>query len=298
MQIRALTKTGPIWNQELRQIGVKITSKPAPVAKESLSPELSPEELLAQHQVNTVQLRHFTKAESPQLLREDEIPLEEGGQIHLDNLLEALHETSNHFNLENALALHGQTQEWVNDIKQNMFLGTASHDTTYGLHLSGDFGSIEIDLDALQPHKLIAFFLETLGQYSDDELQQHYSALGSHQTVSSAFLENTIQGATLDEKAQELIHIANTLEAELSLAPTPDSPDILELLHEFLTLLQQLDHDLRSIQDHQQKIEHQNKKISDSFSTQLQERLRRLKQQAVKTENPLWKAVKESVLAF
>lgn len=294
MQIRALNKTAPIWNQEFRQIGVKITSRPAP----SVEASLSPEELLAQHHVNTVQLRHFSKADPSQVLREDEIPLEEGGHIHLDNLLEALHETNNHFNLENALALHGQTQNWVNEIKQSMLLETEPKETHYGLHLSGDFGSIEIDLDALQPHKLIAFFLETLGQYSDDELQQQYQALGHHQTVSSAFLENTIQGAALDEKAQELIHIANALEAELALAPTPDSPNILELLRTFLDILQQLDHDLRSLQNEQHKIEHQNKKISDDFSVQLQERLRRLKQQAATTEHPLWQTLKESALAF
>ncbi len=277
MRISTLSKTGPLWNNpQLQQIGIKVTHRPAPL----------PEEPLHDPTVSTVQVRSFSRAEPEQLLNEQDIPLaSEEGHLHLDKLLGALHQVSEHFNLENALQLHAETESWVNTIKGTMNL---EPEAKHALQLQGNFGSIELDLEQLQPDHLHQVFAQALALLSDTALQAQLAELGGHQHISGGFQT----AGTLDPKVLELIEIANQLEDKLVLAPSPDSPDILMLLRAFREILEQLGIDVEAIQKQQSTLKMQTQKITDTFAEQLQIRLRRLQQYAQHAHAAEWDTVK------
>lgn len=276
MRISTLDKTGSLWNNpQLQKIGITVTHRPAP-----------PEEPLHDPTISTVHVRSFSRAEPEQLLKEQEVPLtSEAGRLHLDNLLGALHQVSEQFNLENALQLHAETESWVNTIKGTMNL---EPEATHALQLQGNFGSIELDLEQLQPDHLRQVFAQALAVLSDAALQAQLAELGGHQHISEGFQAESV----LDQKILELIEVANQLENKLVLAPSPDSPDILILLRAFREILAQLGIDTEAIQKQQSTLKMQTKKITDTFAEQLNVRLRRLQQYAQTARSAEWDVVK------
>lgn len=276
--------TSPLLNTQLQQIGVRIRPKPsepnrlpnADIAEAPLSDLL----------INTVHLRSFAFAHdaTDKTKSYTDIPLQQ--DVHLDSLLQALHQVGENFNQENALRLHADTQRWVNEITQQMNL---PEDTPYGLSLKGSFGEIELDLEQLQPRRIRAVFNELLAGLNAEDLRQNHELLGDHTHILAGLSAPASEG---EQKTQELIALANALEQELTLSPTPDSPDILILLRAFLDILRQLDIDMSALQEGLAAQALQAKKIGDDFALQLRSRLLGIQQLSVNTRHPEWDAIK------
>lgn len=285
MQIAVLNKqTSHLWNTQLPQIGVRIRSIPS--ENEPSETRNSPKnEQQIDHPINTVHLRQFASVPGEKKTYTD-IPIPQ--DIHLDKLLHALHQVGENFNQENALRLHADTQSWVKTITQKMDLPEDIH---YGLSLKGSFGEIELDLEDLAPEKIQHFFTHTLAGFNAEELRLQHTQLGDHSHISAGF-STIAEVSEADQKAQELILLADALMQKLELAPTPDSPDILNLLRKFLEILRQLDIDLGALQKNEQAQAIQAKKTSDHFSQQLQSRLLRIQALAINSKQAEWDALK------
>jgi hypothetical protein len=293
MQISVLNKqTSPLRNAQLQQIGIRITSKP-------LLPQEASETGTAEGEglnpiINAVHLRRFASAPVPVGQAKSYTDIAVPQDIHLDSLLQALHQVEANFNQENALRLHADTQQWVKDITQQMNLPEDSH---YGLSLKGSFGEIELDLEQLEPRHIQTFFANLLAGFNAEDLRQHYEKIGNHGHISAGFSDLSLVSES-DQKAQELIALANALAQALELAPTPDSPDILNLLRAFLDILRQLDIDLLALQKGQAAEALQAKKISDTFSQQLQSRLSYLQQLSQHSTHSEWQIFNTFIKAF
>ena len=241
------------------------------------------EDPLASTLINTVHLRRF----EPDTTRSyTDIPVPQ--DIHLDKLLHALHQVGENFNQENALRVHADTQDWVKEITQEMNLPEDKH---YAMSLKGGFGEIELDLAQLEPQRIQAFFANLLAGLNAEDLRQNHQRLGDHVLISSGF-SGLSPASEADQKAQELIAIANALAQALELAPSPDSPDILSLLRSFLDILRQLDIDLGALHKLQAAQMQQAKQISDAFAEQLQNRLLQLQQHSANSQHPEWDVFK------
>ncbi len=281
----ALTQqTSPLLNTQLQQIGVRI--RPKPSEKNGLTNADIAESPLSDPLINTVHLRSFAFAHdgTDKTQSDTDIPLQQG--VHLDSLLQALHQVGKNFNQENALRLHADTQRWVNEITQQMNL---PEDTSYGLSLTGAFGEIELDLEQLQPRRIRAVFNALLAGLNAENLRQNHGLLGDHTHILAGLSVPANEG---EQKAQELIALANALEQELTLSPTPDSPDILILLRAFLDILRQLDIDMNALQEDLAVQALQAKKMGDDFALQLRSRLLGLQQLSANTRHPEWNAIK------
>lgn len=276
MRISSLDKTGSFWQKpQLKHIGVKITHRPAD------------EQAVQETQISTVELRSYSRDTPQELLHTQNVPIASETPIHLDKLLGALHQVGEQFNLENALYLHEHTAAWVHDIKEGMGIPEKT-DTTHRLFLQSSVGDIELDLAQLNPERLQDVFAEALAQLASADLQTQYAALGSYHAISEGFNPSS----ALDQKAAELIEIANQLENKLVLAPSPDSPDILMLLRAFREIIEQLDIDVTAIQKKQSTLKRETQKITDTFAEQLQIRLRRLQHYAQTSQSAEWEMVK------
>ncbi|HEY9843124.1 MAG TPA: hypothetical protein V6D23_21830 [Candidatus Obscuribacterales bacterium] len=77
----------------------------------------------------------------------------------------------------------------------------------------------------------------------------------------------------LEEKSQALIDAANRLEEQLELAPTPDAPDIMDLLRAFLAILRQLDLDISKLLKQQSQLKQFEHKLLAQFAERLHRNL-------------------------
>lgn len=287
LQVSVVNQQTPhLWNTQLPQIGVHFRSSAPSVA--TPEPPLLPkekEDLFTPLSIHSVHLRKFVSLPGE---AEDYTDIPVPQDIHLDKLLQALHQVGEHFNQENALRLHSHTKNWVKAITAPMNL---PHDTHCGLSLKGTFGEIELDLAQLDPQKIQHFFVNSLAHCNTESLRQQYAQLGDHTLISTGFSESE-KPSEADQKAQTLIALADALEQKLDLAPNADHPDILSLLKDFLHILRQLELDSRALQKNQQTQALQAKKISDHFSQQLQSRCKRLQLLAINSQHPAWGKLK------
>lgn len=78
-------------------------------------------------------------------------------------------------------------------------------------------------------------------------LNQEATVRHLFQNLGARAQDAELQAQLIQERVNALIESANRLEAELELAPTPDSPDIVELFRQFLNIFRQLDADIAAI---------------------------------------------------
>lgn len=149
---------------------------------------------------------------------------------------------------------------------------------------------LESWLSAIEPSSqsfdLGSLFSQALGynplneESSVRHLLQALSAQGSE--LSSEF--SSEQAEALNAKAQlaqliadkvnALIEAANRLEAELELSPSPNAPDIMELIKAFQAIIRQLDQDIYKILAEQNKLKRFERKLLSQFAERLHRNLR------------------------
>ncbi|PKL80557.1 MAG: hypothetical protein CVV27_00270 [Candidatus Melainabacteria bacterium HGW-Melainabacteria-1] len=125
-----------------------------------------------------------------------------------------------------------------------------------------------------------AFFEKTLGYHPlhEESGVRHLLSMLSQSRdlpdLNPEMLANRAEGMLLADKARALIEAANQLEAELELAPAPDSPDVLDLLKAFLAIIRQVDQDINALLKQQSKLKQFERKLLSQFAERLHRNLR------------------------
>jgi hypothetical protein len=211
-------------------------------------------------------------------------------RLNPEQLLESLRRAEH--NLDSAQAFVSEVADLLGELRQEY--GIAG-DVQLALTLETPIGSFRLDPAELDPERLLAAFSLARAQLSAETLQQNYQALAelaedvlnegaqiSPATRMSPLLSSETEGpetpvspdlTVLSAEAEALVARADELQASLTLAPTPNSPDVLELFHAFAEIFQRLEQDLNQLYAHVQERHDFDQHSSEDFSQQWQDTL-------------------------
>jgi alkylhydroperoxidase/carboxymuconolactone decarboxylase family protein YurZ len=200
--------------------------------------------------------------------------------LNRDKLLSSLQGAE--INLAAAQSFVDEVGSLVSDLRTQFGISADSH--AY-LLIETASETLRLDPDLLEPASLFQAFSSAKALLNPQELQANHRSLAglasealasmrSGQISSSEDSNQNHLSADLSQACKALIAKADALEAALSLAPAPNSPDILELFKAFLQIFMELDialNELIAAQDLKRNAKH---RLLAEFSEQLQENLK------------------------